>query len=92
MIVEIELVGGPADGRRLAIQGDPMDPPLTHKVFQAVHSGHVWATGRQDQSPGAGMTLHLYRRKASLSDDGPLWQYCHDPSAGPVRPDEEPTP
>jgi hypothetical protein len=90
MSVEIELVGGPADGRHLAIQGDPMDPPLTHKVFQA-RSGNVWATGRQDQSASAGMTLHLYRREANRGEDGPLWLYRHDPSAVPVRPDEEPT-
>ena len=92
MSVEIELVGGPADGRRLAIQGDPMDPPLTHNVYQAGHSGNVWATGKQDgHTPGPGMSLHLYRREANRGDDGPLWQYRHDPSAGPVRPDEEPT-
>jgi hypothetical protein len=91
MSVEIELVDGPADGRRIAIQGDPMDPPLTHKVFQARHSGSVWATGRQDQTSGAGMDLHLYRREASRSEDGPVWLYRHDPSVGPVRPGEEPT-
>ncbi|MFK0018210.1 hypothetical protein [Streptomyces sp. NPDC090798] len=91
MSVEIELLGGPADGRRIAIQGDPLDPPLTHKVFQAVHSGNVWTTGRQDQSSSAGMTLHLYRREVNRGDDGALWLYRHDPSAGPVRPGEEPT-
>ena len=76
MSVEIELVGGPADGRRVVVEGDPMDPPLVHEVFQA-RSGNVWATGKQGQPTGAGMAKHVYRREVNAGDSGPLWRYLY---------------
>ncbi|MEU4011477.1 hypothetical protein [Streptomyces pseudogriseolus] len=34
MSVEIELVGGPTDGRRLAVLGDPFGPPPAVKAAE----------------------------------------------------------
>lgn len=81
MSVEIELVGGPADGRTTVIPGDPTDPPPVHEVFHAVASGMVWAIARQGQTAGPGMRKLIYRRDLHSGDDSPLWRYRYDASA-----------
>lgn len=77
MSVEIQLVGGPADGKLVVIPGDPMDPPLTWEVYGAP-SGRTWATAKQGQATGAGMSRLIYRREVNPEDDGPLWLYRYD--------------
>jgi hypothetical protein len=90
MSVEIKLVGGPADDKLLVIDGDPMNPPPTAELlapevlnWRQLDAGHVPEIRKL-----------LYRREVNTADDGPLWLYRYDAqaSAGPVRPDEEPTP
>lgn len=87
--VGIQFVGGPADGKQLVIEGDPVNPPLTTEVLEP--PSFNW------RELEAGQVLEirkaLYRREVNLSDDGPLWPYHYDrkASAGPVRSDEEPT-
>ncbi|MGQ5576751.1 hypothetical protein [Streptomyces sp. ECR3.8] len=89
MSVGIQFVGGPADGKQLVIDGDPMNPPLTTEVLEPPpFNWRELDAGRMPEIRKA-----LYRREANASDDGPLWLYRYDrqASAGPVRPDEEPT-
>jgi hypothetical protein len=89
MSAGIRFVGGPADGRLLVIDGDPMDPPLTTEVLvQGPLNWRELDAGRVPEIRKA-----LYRREVNPSDDGPLWLYRYDrqASAGSVRPDEEPT-
>ena len=89
MSVGIQFVGGPANGRLLVIEGDPMNPPLTTEVL--VQEPFNW----RDLDAGKVLEIRkaLYRREVNPSNDGPLWLYRYDQqvSAGPVRPDEEPT-
>lgn len=89
MSVGIQFVGGPAHGKQLVIDGDPMNPPLTTAVLEPpsfnwreLEAGHVLEIRKA-----------LYRREVNPSDDGPLWLYRYDrqASATPVRPDEEST-
>ncbi|MGK9463937.1 hypothetical protein ACSLFT_28485 [Streptomyces sp. G6] len=89
MSVEVELVGGAADGKRLAVGGDPMNPPTTIELLAApAASWHDFDGDEQTLFRKA-----LYRREANTSNDGPLWRYRYDGRAsdGPARPDEEPT-
>ncbi|QDN57371.1 hypothetical protein [Streptomyces sp. S1D4-20] len=89
MSVEIELVGGPADGKQLVINGDPMDPPLTTELLAP--EDFNWREFEAGRAPETRKLL--YRREANAADNGPLWLYRYDQqaSAGPVRPGEEPT-
>jgi hypothetical protein len=90
MSVGIQFVGGPADGKQLVIDGDPMNPPPTTEVL--VPEALNWRELDSGQPPE--IRKALYRREVNAADDGPLWLYRYDqqPSAGPVRPGEETTP
>ncbi|WP_060905344.1 hypothetical protein [Streptomyces scabiei] len=89
MSVEVQFVGGPADGKQIVLDGDPMNPRLTTEVLQP--SPLNWH--ELDAGVVPPIRKVLYRREASASDDGPLWLYRYDEraSAGPARPGEEPT-
>lgn len=89
MSVGIQLVGGPADGREVVIDGDPMNPPPTTEVL--VPETPSWRENGARRVPE--IRKALYQREANPSDDGPLCLYRYDRQAseGPVRPDEEPT-
>lgn len=82
MSAGIQFVGGPADGRLLVIQGDPMNPPPTTEVL--VQEPFNWRELDAGRTPE--IRKVLYRREVNPSDDGPLWLYRYDPSAGVVRP------
>lgn len=88
MSVDIQLVGGPADGREVVISGDPMNPPPTTEVL--VSEAVNWRQLDSGQVPE--IRKALYRRRVNAADDGPLWLYRYDRQAseGPVRPGEEP--
>lgn len=68
--VGIQLVGGPADGKLLVIQGDPANPPH-------VYDGLMYEMGRRRL---------IYRREDGRSllrmctpgADGPPWRYLYD--------------
>ncbi|MEU3851735.1 hypothetical protein [Streptomyces sp. NPDC029554] len=89
MSAGIQFVGGPADGRLLVIEGDPMNPPPTTEVL--VQEPFNWRELDVGKVPE--IRKALYRREVNPSDDGPLWLYRYDQqaSAGPLRPDEEPS-
>lgn len=62
MSVEIQFVGGPADGTLLVIPAtDPTNPP---KVYDQLIT-----------QSGARLT---YRRTVNPGDDGPLWHYIYE--------------
>lgn len=65
--VEIELEGGPAHGRRLVVNGDPMDPPFALKVL-----------ADPDIRFFEDLKVVVYKREPSRRDDGPLWVYKYD--------------
>lgn len=72
--VEIELFGGPAHGMRVAIEGDPMDPPMTYELLQPT----TWRETEQasPQTPVEPQRL-TYRREVNHLDRGPGWVYSY---------------
>jgi hypothetical protein len=66
MTVEIELSGGPVDGMRVAVPGDPMDPPAIYEMRQAPR-----------QFAAAPRRL-VYRRHVNPADTGALWLYRYE--------------
>lgn len=77
--VEVQLVGGPANGHLTVIEGDPMDPPATVEV--AVLPELNWTALAQQSDEVVLFRKALYRRAVSPLDDGPLWQYLYDAEA-----------
>lgn len=61
MSVEVQLVGGPADGVDVVLPGDPMDPP-SH-----VELKHL--------AMGSSVRTLTYSREVNPGDEGPLWLY-----------------
>jgi hypothetical protein len=88
MSVGIQFVGGPANGKQLVIEGDPMNPPSTTEVLVPE------ALNRRQLDSGQVPEIRkaLYRRAVNAADDGPLWLYRYDQaaSAGPAHPNEKP--
>lgn len=72
--VEIELFGGPAHGMRLAIEGDPMNPPNTYELLQPL----TWRE-LEDADPEAPVEPRrlTYRREVNHLDTGPGWVYSY---------------
>ncbi|MEU9925104.1 hypothetical protein AB0H51_28115 [Streptomyces griseoluteus] len=78
MCVEIELVGGAADGRRLPLCGDPMNPTRELKVAERVPLRLDEGTGQ----PNIEAALHSFRVSIYARDpeptraqEGPQWLY-----------------
>ncbi|MFF7192002.1 hypothetical protein ACFZAR_44390 [Streptomyces sp. NPDC008222] len=86
MCFEIELVGGAADGRRLTLCGDPMDPqPLIAVAEQApprTYTGHLpTAEEVQDLIRTMFQVAHYIRdpKPRCSCDGGPTWYYRRKP-------------
>ncbi|WSB58636.1 hypothetical protein OIE90_33450 (plasmid) [Streptomyces cellulosae] len=78
MSVEIELVGGSADGRRLAVPGAPFDPPPDIKVAELL-PGALHAH-RDDADRPAYQVVRYDRDRTPVDHtDGPLWHYRRAP-------------
>ena len=73
--VEVELVGGPADGMRHVVQGDPMDPPVTIEVKQAPDWREIENLSPDELVPVRTLT---YRRTPNPGNEGPLWHYRYN--------------
>ena len=81
--VEIEYVGGPADGRREEIPAhNAMEPPEVWELIQGPDSEEINRLV-EEQGPDEPLPIRslVYRREASPRDDGPLWLYRYDPDA-----------
>lgn len=74
MSVEVKLVGGPADGKLIAIEGDPMDPPQTVELQQAPRTD--WNAPADEPIKPRKLT---YRRAPNPGASGPLWHYHYEP-------------
>ena len=71
--VEVEFVGGPADGHRRMLPTDADGNPPLCKAFIVPARGWSWL----DDQPHEPAEMHRYDREPSTSDDGPLWRYRH---------------
>lgn len=68
MSIEVELVGGPHDGRCIRIDGDPLNPP---EILHTVDIPHSIDPTRVDNSVGP-MTRLVYWRTTHA---GHVWRY-----------------
>ncbi|MEU5181101.1 hypothetical protein AB0G49_13725 [Streptomyces longwoodensis] len=75
MCVEIELVGGAADGRRLAVC-NPMNPPSSLRVPAPAPLRSITGTAQApDDIPALTVLLYVRDELPSSSDSGPHWYY-----------------
>ena len=72
MSVEIELFGGPANGMRVAIEGDLMNPPSTYELLQPPTWREV---EHADPDTPIDPRRLIYRREVNTFDEGPAWVY-----------------
>lgn len=74
MAVEIEFVGGPADGVRRVIDSDLLNPPKTLPVQQ------VLIVVGEDSGDGKAIVPEtlVYHRAVNPADQGPAWIYRYD--------------
>ncbi|MGC5236858.1 hypothetical protein [Streptomyces albogriseolus] len=80
MSVEIELVGGPADGRRLAILGDPFDPPPDIKVAELLPGAlHAHRDDADPDRPAFRVIRYDRDRTPVNHADGLIWHYRRTP-------------
>ena len=76
MAVEVEFVGGPADGVHRVLDDDPYSPPKTVEVKMVLDVvGEDAGTGKP-----VGLQMLVYRRAVNPADEGPAWIYCYDGS------------
>lgn len=75
MSVEIELFGGPANGMRVVIEGDPMNPPIAYELLQPP----TWREVEQ-ADPDAPIEPRrlIYRRQVNTFNEGPAWVYRYE--------------
>jgi hypothetical protein len=84
MCVEIELVGGPADGRRLPLCGDPMNPQPTIDVAELLPMAPL-TDPAQPPGPAPVFQRVRYARdpEPTRAATGPMWLYRRQAPAGP---------
>jgi hypothetical protein len=68
--VEVQLVGGPADGVLLVIEGDPMQPPHTYELVSAV-DGRPLAYRRTVNPGDTGPLWHYLFSERPVSSEEP---------------------
>ena len=73
MAVEIELVGGPADAKRIVVDADPMSPPKSIELDGMPPVD--WSAPAEEQVPFRKLR---YVRAVNPLDEGPLWHYRYD--------------
>lgn len=78
MGVEVELIGGPADGQRRVIDADPMHPPIFITMKQAPSMREIEKLAAADPDAPVPMRTLVYARIVNPTDDGPLWHYRYE--------------
>lgn len=68
--VEVEYMGGPADGQRDTARTGPNGTPPRYRVVQTSPAWDSWL----DPRPAAPAETHRYERDP---DTGPPWRYRH---------------
>ncbi|MBG7704836.1 hypothetical protein HCJ76_43945 [Streptomyces sp. MC1] len=88
MCVQIELVGGAADGRRLTLCGDPTDPTRELQVAERVIVGANVSLGRDPDTGQPNIAtfptfrVFIYARdpEPTRAKEGPQWLYRQQPT------------
>lgn len=85
MSVAAELVGGSADGRLLAVCGDPFNPPHALKVAELLPTApQTWTKTLDPDAPAFRVVLYLRDREPTHRAEGPIWLYRRQPVPPPA--------